>query len=267
MSGERDMVLITPDREDKPRRLGVTHALDPAMPVDLLAAYLDSAGAFIDIVKTGWGLGYVDPHLTRRADLCRRHGVLLSTGGTLLEIAAHQGRLEQFADWAEASGITAVEVSNGLGLLSVTEKAKIIAGLNGRFMVLAETGSKDERVALSPAEWAAEMTSDLEAGAAWAIAEGRESGTVGIYRPDGSARGEIFDAITERVGAEHVIFEAPRKSQQSWLIRRLGPAASLGNVRVEDALGVETLRLGLRADTFTPHAPAPRVIEQCEVER
>jgi phosphosulfolactate synthase len=250
VTGDRDAVLVTPSRETKPRRLGLTHALDPAMPADLLSAYLRSAGAFIDIVKTGWGLGYVDPDLNRRAELCRRHAVLLSTGGTLLEIAAHQGRLERFAEWAAAHGVTAVEVSNGLGLLTVAEKAKIIAGLTGQFVVVAETGSKDENVILPPAEWAAEMASDLEAGASWVIAEGRESGTVGLYRPDGSVRGEIFDAITERVGAEHVIFEAPRKSQQAWLIRRLGPAANLGNIRVEDTLGVETLRLGLRADTF-----------------
>jgi phosphosulfolactate synthase len=266
VSGARESFLLTPGRESKPRRWGVTHALDPAMPTDLLAAYLDSAGTFIDIVKTGWGLGYVDPHLTRRADLCRSHGVLLSTGGTLLEIAAHQGRLERFADWAEARGVTAIEVSNGLGLLSIAEKAKIIAGLNGRFVVLAETGSKDEHVTLSPAQWATEMTSDLESGATWAIAEGRESGTVGIYQTDGSVRSEIFDAIAERVGAEHVIFEAPRKSQQAWLLRQLGPAANLGNIRVEDALGVETLRLGLRADTFARPAVEPQVVQQCGVE-
>ena len=266
MRDNEDAVLVTPDRESKPRRQGVTHALDPAMPADLLAAYLNSAGTFIDIVKTGWGLGYVDPDFIRRADLCRRLGVLLSTGGTLLEIAAHQGRLERFVDWAGARGVTAIEVSNGLGLLSIAEKAKIIATLNGRFVVLAETGSKDERATLSPAEWAAEMTSDLEAGAAWAVAEGRESGTVGIYRPDGSVRSEIFDVIAERVGPEHVIFEAPRKSQQAWLIRRLGPAANLGNIRVEEALGVETLRLGLRADTFVPCAAGQRVIQRCGVQ-
>jgi phosphosulfolactate synthase len=252
VSGDCDAVLDTPGREGKPRRRGITHALDLAMPADLLTAYLDSAGEFVDVVKTGWGLGYVDPHLTRRAELCRRHGVLLSTGGTLLEIAAHQGRLERFADWAAARGVAAVEVSNGLGLLTVAEKAKIIAGLSDLFVVLAETGSKDEHVTLSPGQWAAEMASDLEAGATWAIAEGRESGTVGMYQPDGSVRTEIFDAIAERVGADRVIFEAPRKSQQAWLIRRLGPTANLGNVRVEDVLGVETLRLGLRADTFVP---------------
>lgn len=263
MSGTWETFLVTPRREGKPRHRGVTHVLDPAMPADLLTAYLNSAGPFIDVVKTGWGLGYVDPDLTRRAELCRLHGVLLSTGGTLLEIAAHQGRLERFADWAAEHGVTAVEVSNGLGLLTPEEKAKIIAGLTGRFVVLAETGSKDEHVILSPAEWAAEMASDLEAGASWAIAEGRESGTVGLYRPDGSVRGEIFDAITERIGAEHVIFEAPTKSQQAWLIRQLGPAANLGNIRVKDVLGVETLRLGLRADTF---ARQPST-ERCGAER
>lgn len=261
MTADDDSVLVTPGREGKPRRRGITHVLDPAMPVDLLAAYLDSAGEFADVVKTGWGLGYVDPHLTRRAELCWRNGVLLSTGGTLLEIAAHQGRLDRLADWAAARGVAAVEVSNGLGLLTVAEKAKIIAALSDRFVVLAETGSKEEHVTLSPAQWAAEMASDLAAGATWAIAEGRESGTVGLYRPDASVRTEIFDAIVERLGAERVIFEAPRKSQQAWLIQRLGPAANLGNVRVEDVLAVETLRLGLRADTFVSCA-----VESCGVQ-
>jgi phosphosulfolactate synthase len=260
-------VLALPGREGKPRRRGITHVLDPAMPVDLLAAYLDSAAEFVDIVKTGWGLGYIDPQLTRRTDLCRRHGVLLSTGGTLLEIAAHQDRLDQFTDWAAARGVAAVEVSNGLGLLTIEEKAKVVAALSGRFVVLAETGSKDEHVRLSPAQWVTEMTSDLDAGATWVIAEGRESGTVGIYQADGSVRTEIFDAVADRVGADRVIFEAPRKAQQAWLIRRLGPAANLGNVRVEDALGVETLRLGLRADTFVPRPAEPGRAERHGVRR
>ena len=55
-----------------------------------------------------------------------------------------------------------------------------------------------------------------------------------------------------RIGEDRAIFEAPRKTQQTRLIRRIVPDANLGNVRIEDAMSVETLRLGLRADTFTP---------------
>ena len=244
--------LVTPEREARPRRRGLTHALDTAMPAEMLAAYLASAGPFLDIVKLGWGLGYVDPQLSERAELCRRRGVLLSAGGTLLEIAAHQHKVAEFADWAHAGGVGAVEVSNGLGLLTVAEKSGIIAGLRDRFVVLAETGSKDEHAAADPAQWADEMVSDLESGATWVIAEGRESGTVGLYHHDGSVRTGLLDAILDRIGPDRIIFEAPRKAQQAWLIRRIGHDANLGNVRIEDAMSVETLRLGLRADTFTP---------------
>ena len=244
--------LATPAREGKPRHSGVTHVLDAAMPPDLLAAYLASAEPFVDIVKLGWGLGYTDPQLRRRAELCRQHAVILSAGGTLLEIAAHQHKLPEFAAWAAGYGIDAIEVSNGLGLLTVEQKQDIIADLAGRFVVLAETGSKDERAAADPGAWSREMASDLAAGATWVIAEGRESGTAGLYRPDGSLRTGLVDAIVDRIGSDRVIFEAPRKSQQAWLIRRIGPGANLGNIRVEDAMAVETLRLGLRADTFTP---------------
>jgi len=244
--------LATPPREGKPRRIGITHALDSAMPPDLLGAHLASAGPFLDIVKLGWGLGYIDPLLGRRAELCRQSGVILSAGGTLLEIAAHQHKLPEFLAWAEGNGIGAVEVSNGLGLLDVEHKSDIIASLAGQFIVLAETGSKDERAVADPGAWTREMVSDLAAGAAWVIAEGRESGTAGLYHPDGSIRNALLDAILDRIGPDQVIFEAPRKDQQAWLIRRIGPAANLGNIRVEDAIAVETLRLGLRADTFTP---------------
>ena len=244
--------LATPARAAKPRQSGVTHMLDAAMPPDLLAAYLASAGPYTDIVKLGWGLGYTDPQLARRAELCRQHAVILSTGGTLLEIAAHQHKLPEFAAWAAGYGIGAIEVSNGLGLLTVEQKQDIIASLAERFVVLAETGSKDERAEADPVAWAREMASDLAAGATWVIAEGRESGTAGLYHRDGSVRDGLLDAILDRVGPDRVIFEAPRKSQQAWLIRRIGPGVNLGNIRVEDAIAVETLRLGLRADTFVP---------------
>jgi phosphosulfolactate synthase len=170
------------------------------MPTELLAAYLASAGAFVDVVKLGWGLGYIDPQLSQRTQLCRRHGVILSAGGTLLEIAAHQHKIGEFAEWAAGHGIGAVEVSNGLGLLTIEQKSRIIASLCHRFMVLAETGSKDEHVVADPRSWAEEMSSDLESGATWVIAEGRESGTAGLYYQDGSVRTGLLDAIPDRIG-------------------------------------------------------------------
>ena len=91
---------------------------------------------------------------------------------------------------------------------------------------------------------------DLEAGASLLIAEARESGTVGLYRPDGQVRAELVDALVADLPVEKIIFEAPRKDQQAWFVRRLGPSASLGNIPADEVVALETLRLGLRSDTL-----------------
>ena len=81
------------------------------------------------------------------------------------------------------------------------------------------------------------------------VTEGRESGTVGLYRSDGSVREDLVAAVLQGAGLDRLFFEAPRKDQQAWLIRELGPDVNLANVALDEALAVETLRLGLRADT------------------
>jgi phosphosulfolactate synthase len=72
---------------------------------------------------------------------------------------------------------------------------------------------------------------------------------VGLYATDGSVRGEVVEALLDRIGADRLIFEAPHRHQQAWLIRRIGPDVNLANVAPREAVGLEALRLGLRADT------------------
>jgi phosphosulfolactate synthase len=112
-------------------------------------------------------------------------------------------------------------------------------------------------VAVDAAAWAAEAAADLAAGATWIVTEGRESGAVGLFAPDGTVRADLVDAVVDAVGVETTVFEAPRKEQQAWLVRRFGADVNLANVRPEDALGLEALRLGLRADTFDASVRAP----------
>jgi phosphosulfolactate synthase len=177
-------------------------------------------------------------------------------GGTLLELAAAQGRLVALQRWAAGLGIDAFEVSNGLQALTPGEKAALVRKLSADFVVLAEVGAKDPAVPVQSQVWLAEMEADLDAGARWVIAEGRESGTVGLYYDDGSPRGDLVDAMATRFSLDQVIFEAPRKHQQAWFVRHLGPEVNLGNIRPDEVLGLETLRLGLRADTARIPLPA-----------
>ena len=241
--------LDLPERPAKPRRLGVTHVLDKGMTTPALEALLVQAGDLIDVVKIGWGIGYVDPTLKERVALCHSAGIVVSLGGTLLEVAVAQGRLAELRRWAEYLGLDAMEVSNGLQGLARTEKTALVRELAGDFVVLAEVGAKDGDAPVVAAQWLAEMEGDLIAGARWVIAEGRESGSVGLYHANGSVREDLVDILASRLGLEQVIFEAPRKAQQAWFINHLGSDVNLGNIAPDEVLPLETLRLGLRADT------------------
>jgi phosphosulfolactate synthase len=170
-------------------------------------------------------------------------------GGTLLEIAWAQGRADECLAWAEHAGFGAIEVSRGVVEMPIDAKRELIKKAADSFTVFAETGVKDARVMLSTRQWRDEIGEDLTAGAAWIITEARESGTVGIYDGAGCPRPDVIDAAVEAAGVERVLFEAPRKDQQAWLINRFGSDVNLANIAPDDVLPVTTLRLGLRADT------------------
>jgi phosphosulfolactate synthase len=265
---DRPDFLELPERDSKPRRRGLSHVLDKGATTAALEALLDQAGEFVDVLKIGWGIAYVDPTVKERVALCNAAGVTVSLGGTLLEICEAQGRVDALRRWAACIGIGAIEVSDGLQAITPARKAELVRALATDFTVFAETGAKDGHAPVVTEQWLTEMEADLVAGASWVIAEGRESGTVGLYHDDGSVRTELVDAIADRLPVDRVIFEAPRKSQQTWLIRRLGAGVNLGNVPLDEVLALETLRLGLRADTAItePISTEPASTESASTE-
>jgi phosphosulfolactate synthase len=250
--------LRLPDRSRKPRRHGLSCVIDGGLPLPDVRAILDSGSSFIDVWKFGWGSAFLDPRLDAKLRLLRRHDVIACPGGTLLELAALQGRVQEYLEWAATCAFRQVEVSDGLGLLGQDAKAALIRRAAASFIVVSEVGMKDPTSVLTPATWVELARADLDAGATAVLTEGRESGTVGIYAPDGSVRRDVVDALLDHVGAEHLVFEAPQRHQQAWLIRRIGPEVNLANVAPREALGLEALRLGLRADTtLALHTPVP----------
>ena len=246
--------LKLPARAAKPRSRGITHVLDSGLTPDATRAFLGQAAHLVDIVKVGWGIGYVDPTLGARAGMCADHGCPVSLGGTLLEVAALQDRVGELRDWALGLGLTHIEVSNGLRALPDSRKRALVKELAADFVVLAETGAKEGNYPPTPADWADEMARDLDAGASWVIAEGRESGTVGLYNADHGVREDLVSAILAWIPQDKVIFEAPAKSQQAWFVRQLGADVNVGNIAPGSVLSLETLRLGLRADTASAGA-------------
>ena len=248
--------LRLPARPAKPRTSGLTHVLDSGLTPAATRDFLGQAASLVDIVKVGWGIGYVDPTLEERVRICADHDCPVSLGGTLLEVAARQDRVGELRDWALKVGMTHIEVSDGLRALPPGRKQALIRELAADFVVLAETGAKAGNYPPTPAEWGVEMARDMDAGASWVIAEGRESGTVGLYRADQGIREELVSAILDQIPPDKVIFEAPGKSQQAWFIQHLGANVNIGNVAPAGVLALETLRLGLRADTAAADALA-----------
>jgi len=245
----RPSFLSLPPRPDKPRTAGLTHVLDKGLTPGATSALLDIVGEQVDVWKFGWGVAYVDPGLPRKIAYLREHEVASCLGGTLLEIAWSQGKAQECLGWAERTGFAMVEVSRGVVPMSLDDKRELIKVAAESFVVLAETGIKDERVNLPIEQWREEIAQDIAAGATWVITEGRESGTVGIYDRSGRPQLDIIEAAVHAAGVGRVLFEAPRKDQQAWLINRYGPDVNLANIPPEEVLPLTTLRLGLRADT------------------
>lgn len=238
------------DRTTRPRRRGLTHVIDTGLPIELLRGRLDVIAHYTDIWKFGFGTSYLDPTAAKKIQVLGDAGIAACMGGTLLEAAWLESNERACLAWASDMGFPCVEVSNGASGMGTLEKQRLIELASANFVVLSEVGSKDPAHPVVSSAWAEEMTADLATGATWVIAEGRESGTVGLYGSDGSARWDLVEAITEAVGIDRVVFEAPRTSQQAVFIRTYGPNVSLGNIAPHDVLALESLRRGLRADTL-----------------
>ncbi|HSK97104.1 MAG TPA: phosphosulfolactate synthase [Euzebyales bacterium] len=256
---ERPTFLDLPRRSAKPRATGLTHVIDMGYPAAMVRDVLETAAAAIDVWKFGFGTAYIDPAISEKVALLARHGVTACIGGTLLEIAWLQDRVDACLQWAADVGLGCVEVSNGVAPMSPEDKRHLIKRAADDFLVVSEVGSKDAGAPVDAATWRDEMLGDLAAGAVLVLAEGRASGTVGLYRPDGTVRADLVDVVVSSVGPDRVIFEAPRTAQQVWFIRQLGYEVNLGNVAPPDVVGLEALRLGLRADTLDTAAIASRL--------
>lgn len=248
---DRPSFLALPERPTKPRSAGLTHVIDHGLPLDAFEATLDGVGHLIDVWKFGYGLAYVDGQVEEKVKVLGRAGVKACPGGTLAEVCWLQRRSTQYLDWLARCGFGCVEISSGASGMPGEAKRRLIADAASRgFEVFSEIGSKDPDSIVEPDVWADEAAADLDVGATWVVAEGRDSGTVGLYNTEGDVRATLVDALETSSAAPRIIYEAPRRAQQAWLIRHVGPNVSLGNVSVGEVPSVEALRLGLRADTM-----------------
>jgi phosphosulfolactate synthase len=242
-------LLNLPDRAAKPRQQGLTHVLDRGLSVADVDSLAEVAGDYIDVAKLGWGTSVATGNLQAKLERYRHHGITAMFGGTLTELAIAQNRLDALVAWMHELGLEHIEVSDGTITLEHERKVELIERLAKEFTVLSEVGSKDNTRIMAPFRWVEQIQAELAAGAWKVIAEARESGSVGIFRHDGEVRMGLIDEIVHAIPHEKILFEAPRKDQQVWFVRRFGPDVNLGNIIPEEVLSLETIRVGLRSDT------------------
>jgi phosphosulfolactate synthase len=239
-----------PQRSTKPRESGLTMVMDKGLSCREAEDFLEVAADKTDILKLGFGTSAVTPTLQRKIDIYREANIPIYFGGTLFEAYVIRGQFDDYKRLLDKFKMTHAEVSDGSIEISEEEKCGYIRSLAKDFTVLSEVGSKDAEKIIPPYKWIAMMKAEIEAGAWKVIAEAREIGTVGIFRNTGEVRSGLIEEILQHIPLDTILWEAPIKTQQVWFMKLYGHNVNLGNIAPNEVIPLETLRLGLRGDTF-----------------
>ncbi|RZK34360.1 MAG: phosphosulfolactate synthase [Hymenobacter sp.] len=240
-----------PERTLKPREQGFTMMMDKGLSIREVEDFLEVSAPYTDIVKLGWATSYVVPNLKRKIEVYRAAGLPVYLGGTLFEAFIIRNQFDDYRRLLDSFELEYAEVSDGSLDLPHDRKCEFIRELSKSVKVLSEVGSKDAEKIIPPYKWISQMQSELDAGAIKVIGEAREGGNVGLFRSTGEVRSGLVEEILTKIPSERIIWEAPQKAQQVWFIKLLGANVNLGNIAPNEIVSLETIRLGLRGDTFT----------------
>ncbi len=239
-----------PDRNLKPRRHGITMVMDKGLSVTEVHHFMSVASPHVDIVKLGFGTSFVTPNLREKIETYKSYNIPVYFGGTLFEAFLIRNQFDDYIRVCKEYGIEYMEVSDGSIDIPHAEKCGYIEKLTKYGTILSEVGSKDAAHIIPPYKWIELMRAELNAGSTYVIAEAREAGNVGIYRGSGEVREGLVQEILTQIPEERIIWEAPQKSQQLYFIELAGANVNLGNIAPNEVIPLETMRLGLRGDTF-----------------
>jgi len=240
-----------PARSVKPREKGITMVMDKGLSIRQVEDFLSINESHTDIVKLGWATSYVTPDLESKLGVYRQVNMPTYFGGTLFEAFVVRNQFDDYRKILDKYKMEFAEVSDGSIDIPHDEKCEYIQKLSEQVTVISEVGSKDDEKIIAPYRWIELIEAEMQAGSWKIIAEARESGSVGIYRESGEVRQGLIDEILTRIPYESIIFEAPLKAQQVWFIKLLGANVNLGNIAPAEVIPLETIRLGLRGDTFS----------------
>ena len=246
---------LMPERTKKPRTNGVVMVMDKGLSIREAEDFISVSGDLTDFVKLGFGTSIVTPNVKEKIKLYQAANIKVYLGGTLFEAFLIRNMEDEYRRFIDGLGLDTIEISDGSMKVEHSKKCEFINSFSKNYTVLSEVGAKEAGILIAPARWIEMMESELAAGSFKVIAEARESGTAGIYRPSGKAHTLLINMILSKISIEQILWEAPLKSQQAWFINHFGSNVNLGNIPPGEVIPLETLRLGLRGDTFFRFLP------------
>ncbi|MGF7117835.1 phosphosulfolactate synthase [Methanobacterium oryzae] len=247
--------FITPDRLTKPRKNGITMMLDKGMGLNAVEDLLEVSGEYVDLAKFGWGTSalHTKDLIKDKTEMYLSYDINPYPGGTLFELACLKNKFDEFLNEADKLGFKAIEISDGSTNISQKDrKNAIMEAKEHGFLVITEVGKKDpsEDHKLDVSNRIDLINFDINAGADKVLIEAREGGKdIGIYDECGNVKEDELEALAKANG-EKLIWEAPLKNQQTYLILKFGANVNLGNIAHEEVTALETMRRGLRGDTL-----------------
>lgn len=224
--------------------------MDKGLSIREVEDMINISGDFIDIVKLGWATSYVTKNLKEKLAVYKAAGIPVYLGGTLFEAFIVRNQFSDYQRVLDEFDLEYAEVSDGSITMDHDDKCGYISTLSNQVTVLSEVGSKDAAKIIPPYKWIEQMQTELDAGAWKVIGEARESGNVGLFRDSGEVRQGLVEEILTKIPEEKILWEAPQKEQQVWFIKLIGSNVNLGNIAPNEVIPLETIRLGLRGDTF-----------------
>lgn len=242
------------------RSVGVRHhgqnfVLDKGAPLDIYRSYLHSLSSHIHLIKLGWTTWTLidESEFCDKITLAHNSGIPICLGGTLFEIAYTSGLYDEMLDFLSEKGISHIEVASGFAV-DINELPEAIVKAKKRGLtVMVEVGFKDEQKdnALPPTERVVHVKQALDCGASYVVLEAREQGSgFSVFKKNQNANHELLERLYNEVGFDKIVFEAPTRASQIYLVNTLGSDVIMGNIPFDEIPRVETIRRRLHASTY-----------------
>ncbi len=251
----KEILSGLPSRKNKNKKTGLTMMMDKGLSLRQTEDFLEVNSDYVDIIKLGFGTSIITPNIIEKIKIYHKHNMMVYVGGTLFEAFLIRKQIEDFKTYLNRIGIHMVEISDGTININHDLKCKYISEFSTDFKIISEVGSKLQSKEISENQWIKHMKKEIQAGSWKVIAEGRESGNIGVFNNSGTIKHELINNIIKEVSISDIIWETPKKEQQAWFINTFGANVNLGNIAHDDIIPLECLRLGLRGDTFNKFIP------------